>query len=137
MGPPWGQAQVPVPAAPETPAPTPAPAPADDTDNAVAPTDLPASNTGFTGGDNRTSWEYFEGYNCFPGKGGENIDGKSPIPGAMLSLQECREECEKEPTCQGIVQERSRSKYLCWLQKSVESPSCDKNTAYDYWKLEK
>jgi hypothetical protein len=97
--------------------------------------ELPASDTGYTGHDNGTSWEYFEGYNCYPPFGADDIPGKSPIPHA--NLQDCRAACEEEPSCEGIVQVRSLPEGPCWLRQGVTLDNCLTSTTYDFWLLEK
>jgi len=95
-----------------------------------------AQETGYTGADNKTSWEYFEGYNCYPGTGAEDIVGKSPVSTA-LSLKDCRVACEKEPTCEGIVMMRDRSRDQCWLRQNLDISRCTQSTPYDFWLLDK
>merc|ERR1712224_189822 len=95
-----------------------------------------AQETGYTGADNGTSWEYFEGYNCYSLHGAEDIPGKSPV-GNVLSLQECRVACEQEPLCEGVVMMRSRPADQCWLRRDVDVTRCQKNTPYDLWLLDK
>jgi hypothetical protein len=41
------------------------------------------------------------------------------------------------PACEGIVMVRSLPTYLCWLRTSVSLPDCVRNSAYDYWHLER
>jgi co-chaperonin GroES (HSP10) len=92
--------------------------------------------TGYTGADNGTSWEYFEGYNCYPGHGAEDIFEKSPMR-KVLSLQECRVACEIEPFCEGIVMMRDRPRDQCWLRRNVDATRCLQSTPYDFWLLDK
>jgi hypothetical protein len=101
--------------------------------------EIPAADSGYTGDENGTSWEYFEGYNCYPGYGAADIpgqSGKSHLDGTY-NIQECRVECENEPSCHGIVMVRSLPKYLCWLRKDVTLSECVENSAYDFWLLER
>lgn len=98
------------------------------------PTDSVEFETSHTGADNGTSWQQFEGYNCYPFRGGEDILGKSPLD-IVLRLQDCRLACVAEPTCDGVVMKRNSTRDQCWLRRNVETNGCDRGTPYDLWML--
>jgi len=82
----------------------------------------------------RSAWVHYEGYNCFGGHGAIGVPNKNPVPGDHF-LPTCKEACEAEPECEGIVMVRETQPYKCWLVKDLNPMACFENTDYDMWQL--
>jgi len=80
------------------------------------------------------AWVHHPGYNCFTGMGAEAVPDKSPIAGDHY-LPSCKEACEAEQECEGIVMVREVSPYKCWLVTDLNPKTCLKNTDYDLWQV--
>ena len=76
-------------------------------------------------------WEKTAGLDCYEGKGGDPIQ---PDPYSNnLSLQQCRDVCKEDPSCEGIIRKASekQSQGICYKRKNLQLGSCVQDAVWD------
>ena len=76
-------------------------------------------------------WKKSAGLDCYAGKGGDPIQ---PDPYSNnLSLKECRDVCQQDSTCEGIIRKASekQAKGICYKRKNLQLGKCVKDAIWD------
>lgn len=77
-----------------------------------------------------------EGYNCYPGHGG-NLLGPEPY-NANLHLADCQKACEDDENCEGFVVPNdvitNKASGNCYLRKNLELDKCGTESTYSTYR---
>ena len=78
------------------------------------------------------SWRKYLMKNCYQGHGADNM---SPEPYSdSLSLSNCREACELDESCEGIVIKRGKEPLgPCFMRRNIQLSRCLDNQPYDLY----
>ena len=80
-----------------------------------------------------SAWTNYDGRDCYEGAGGQAIQ---PDPYSQsLSLEDCKSACMSNPSCVGIIRNRSdgSGNGICYLRSSIELSKCDSQTEWDLY----
>jgi len=79
-----------------------------------------------------------EGYNCFPGAGGEKIATVPEPYNANLHLADCQKACEDNKDCEGFVMPNDVITYQasgnCFLRKDLKLDKCGTGSTYSTYR---
>merc|ERR1719188_1160159 len=107
------------------------------THQTAAPTTPPppssTSLTPMTLAPRASSWQLYEGLNCYGGVGGAIVGEGQGLVDFDLSLTDCQAACKARGECEGVLVVRGENPGRCWLRKDVDPSKCIKNTAWDLW----
>ena len=76
-------------------------------------------------------WKKSTGLDCYDGNGGDPIQ---PDPYSNnLSVQECRDVCQQDSTCEGIIRKASekQAKGICYKRKNLQLGECVQDAIWD------
>ena len=78
-------------------------------------------------------WIKFDSTDCYQGSGGDSVLGIPDPYSNSLTLSECKEVCQAERSCEGIIRESSdgESKGLCYLRLILDLSKCIEDSIWE------
>jgi len=78
-------------------------------------------------------WEKHENTDCYQGNGGDPVPGKPDPYSSSLTLAECKEVCQEDSSCEGIIREASDgdSEGLCYLRHNIDQSKCLEDSIWE------
>jgi len=83
-----------------------------------------------------SSFVHHPGYNCWAGKGGEELPMQEQTAG-LLSLNDCVGKCSGEADCEGIIVPHGIDCGVCLLRRDLVPSKCAQGTTFDLWEKPK
>eukprot|EP00928_Gymnodinium_smaydae_P053663 TRINITY_DN3759_c0_g3_i3.p1 TRINITY_DN3759_c0_g3~~TRINITY_DN3759_c0_g3_i3.p1 ORF type:complete len:560 (-),score=31.26 TRINITY_DN3759_c0_g3_i3:351-1985(-) len=79
----------------------------------------------------RHDWVAMKGFNCWPGHGADDLDGKAGC--GRMSVADCQVKCSQLETCTGIVWKGVDHSGVgdCYRKKNISPADCDHGTSFD------
>jgi len=81
----------------------------------------------------KVGWTRFDSTDCYQGNGGDPVPGKPDPYSNSLTLSECKDVCQSETSCEGIIRESSdgESKGLCYLRLNLDQSKCIEDSIWE------
>ena len=76
-------------------------------------------------------WKKTAGLDCYEGKGGDPL-GPEPFS-TNLSLEQCRDACDQDNQCQGIIRKASdqQEQGFCYKRTNLQLGNCVQDSVWD------
>eukprot|EP00091_Calanus_sinicus_P002125 TRINITY_DN12184_c0_g1_i5.p1 TRINITY_DN12184_c0_g1~~TRINITY_DN12184_c0_g1_i5.p1 ORF type:complete len:297 (-),score=53.76 TRINITY_DN12184_c0_g1_i5:345-1178(-) len=81
----------------------------------------------------KVGWLKYDSTDCYQGNGGDPVPGKPDPYSNSLTLSECKDVCQSEASCEGIIREASdgESKGLCYLRLNLDQSKCIEDSIWE------
>ena len=83
----------------------------------------------------KVGWKKYDSTDCYEGNGGDPVPGKPDPYSNSFTLDECKDACQADTSCEGIIREASDgdSEGLCYLRLNLELNKCAEDSIWELY----